>query len=267
MSRFVDIHPMPNLNEDRLLADLFSTTPARTATGRQRTMIDVGAFFGGTCKPFVTSNWRVLAIEPDPVKHEKLRAVSTTPDFSVLTCAVADPASAGRTLSFYTSPESPGISSLLPFRDTHSVATQVPVRTLADVMDEHRITQVDYLKVDAEGYDLKVLQGFPWHRFTSDHLPLAVMAEFEDAKTTKLNTTTHDLGCFLVQLGYTVFISEWKPIVRYGITHTWSRITDYPCELENKNAWGNFIAVRTPELTHRLRELIARHEASAAVAA
>ncbi len=45
-------------------------------------------------------------------------------------------------------------------------------------------------------------------------------------------------------LGYVVFVSEWHPIIRYGVSHSWRRLDRYPCTQINPKGWGNFIAVR-----------------------
>ena len=36
------------------------------------TMIDVGAFSGGTCKKFVLLNWDVVAFEPNPERYQHI---------------------------------------------------------------------------------------------------------------------------------------------------------------------------------------------------
>lgn len=251
--------PAMNLIEDKLLVEVLRGIPSIDNV-RQRVMVDVGAYFGDTAKPFLAMGWRVIAIEPDPSKHERLRSTAGEPQLTMLTCAVGDEASSGQTLSFFTSPESPGIASLVPFRDSHTIAAKVEVRTLADVLTEQGVSRVDYLKIDAEGFDYQVLKGFPWSSTPVEHRPLAVLAEFEDAKTERLGITQHDIASFLMNLDYHVYMSEWYPIVRYGVTHRWRRIAQCPCEPMDANAWGNFIAVKPGPIEERMRTLIVAHE-------
>ena len=52
-----------------------------------------------------------------------------------------------------------------------------------------------------------------------------------DSKTVPLGYKFDDLARFLADKGYAVFVSEWHPIVRYGIRHDWNRLTRYPCKL------------------------------------
>lgn len=239
-----DNDPSANIDENALMESLFRD---ESAPG---TMIDVGAHYGGSSAPFLQMGWNVVAIEPDRVKHATLRKFTEYPNFSLLTCAVGDQPQ--RRLRFYTSEESSGIASLVPFRDSHRKAQKVRVRTLTEIVESLKLTSVDYLKIDAEGFDLRVLRGFPF----KTHKPRGVLCEFEDAKTRLAGFTTHDLGGFLHDLGYRVFLSEWHPIVRYGTTHRWRDIKPYPCQLTDPDAWGNFIAVEPGPLESRLRDLL-----------
>ena len=100
--------------------------------------------------------------------------------------------------------------------------------------------------MDTEGHDLFVLRTFPWET----HRPDVVVCEFEDSKTVPLGYTYQDLGSFLVDRGYQVLMSEWYPVVRYGIAHRWRRVVRFPATLEDPAGWGNFIAVR-PGLDRR----------------
>lgn len=238
--------PARNLDENAALASVFADDP------EPGVMIDVGAHFGSTTIPFLERGWRVLGFEPDKSKHAALADIAARHPglFELFPCAVGDTPHPG--VQFYTSTESTGIASLVPFRETHTKGSLVPVRTLREVVGERSLNRVDYLKIDAEGYDLRVLEGFPFDRLT----PRAVMCEFEDAKTTRIGYGTHDLGRFLLDHGYAVYLSEWHPIVRYGITHRWRSIRRYPCQLQDERGWGNFLAVRAGDADRRLRHAL-----------
>src|SRR3546814_14933106 len=51
---------------------------------------------------------------------------------------------------------------------------------------------------------------------------------------------------FLLEQVSRVYVSEWHPIVRYGIRHDWRRLVPYPCELSDPSARGNLLAFRDP---------------------
>jgi hypothetical protein len=145
-------------------------------------------------------------------------------------------------VSFFSSEQSTGISGLSAFHDSHVEAQKVDVITLTEFFCDKPMPEVDFLKIDTEGHDLFVLQGFPWARSK----PAVIECEFEDTKTVPLGYTFHDLACFLVDKGYKVYVSEWHPIVRYGIRHDWNRLVRYPCELADPKGWGNLLAFRDP---------------------
>jgi len=235
-------------DESGLILDYFKAHP------RSGTMIDVGAQFGTSFRDYLAMGWRVVAIEPDATKHEKLAKYREDHRFTLIMDAVG--AREQEAAAFYTSPESNGISSLLPFRQSHTESAKVRVTTLRKIMAEQGIERLDYLKVDTEGYDLAVLRGYPWERTR----PEVVMAEFDEIKTVHMQHTYRETGDFLVDQGYEVYLSEWMPIVRYGVEHTWRSIRRYPCELENEKAWGNFVAVLEDAQVGTMRELVEAHQ-------
>lgn len=235
------------LDETDIVAELLADRPAGSV------MVDVGAHQGGSLAPFLDRGWRIFAFEPDNANRAGLlRRLAEHPRRELVTLsdqAVSDVG--GREISFYTSAESTGVSSLKPFLDSHAASQRVGVTTLREALPP--LPRVDFLKIDTEGFDLNVLRGLPWDRFTPD----VVECEFEDAKTVPLGYTFHDLAGFLVERGYTVFVSEWHPIIRYGIRHDWRRLTRYPSELADPRGWGNLLAVRDPGLEPRLVQAFA----------
>ena len=100
---------------------------------------------------------------------------------------------------------------------THLIRSRAPVdtTTLADFCSEGSIETVEFLKIDAEGFDLMVLKGVPWAQVN----PEVILCEFEDKKTKPLGYDYEDLANFLLRRGYTLVISEWHPPIRYGATH------------------------------------------------
>ncbi|MEQ1709545.1 MAG: FkbM family methyltransferase [Terricaulis sp.] len=208
--------------------------------GRSHVMFDVGAHTGGSAQHFHKLDWTIYCFEPDVVNREKLGR-----RFHEMSNVVIDPrALSDRPLeraSFFTSPESSGISSLHPFRPTHRESDRVQVTTVADVTATRGIEGIDFLKIDVEGLDFSVLRGVPWDRLR----PRVVMCEFEDAKTAPLGHDWRDICRYLRSKGYFVYVSEWHPVTRYGITHDWRRVFPYSATDVAVRAWGNIIALRT----------------------
>ena len=233
------------IDETELVYQLIQSFPTDSI------MIDVGALYGGSLKQFADLGWKVFAFEPDPDNRQKLlKKIKEYPLVTVDTRAVSN--RHGEKLPFYTSNESTGISGLLAFRNSHKQRCVVETTTIAQVCLDRQLKSIDFLKIDTEGFDLMVLQGVPWDRL----FPKVIECEFEDRKTVPLGYNFDDLARYLTDKGYTVFVSEWHPVVRYGIQHDWCRITIYPCKLVNERSWGNLLAFRDPPDLSQVTEIV-----------
>jgi len=211
------------------------------ADDRRGTMIDVGAHYGGSLAPFARSGWQVYAFEPDAKNRERLeRGYGGMSNVKIDPRGIADEPGVARPL--YRSGESSGISGLSAFHPTHVQSETVEVTTLRLFMESQGLEEVDFLKIDTEGFDLFVLKGFPWGKTE----PRLILCEFEDRKTLPLGYGFHDMTRFLEERGYRLIISEWHPIQRYGTPHDWRRFALYPCELADSRAWGNIFAAKEP---------------------
>lgn len=200
-------------------------------------LIDVGAHSGQFFDSFLNEDWVIYAFEPDPNpnKIKELSLLSELDNVFYFQKACSD--KNGEILSFYSSPESSGISSLHPFHPTHKKIAEVETITLSEFIKNKNIKDIRILKIDTEGHDLFVLKGFPWEKLK----PSIIFCEFEDRKTMDLGYDFKQFGDYLLNKGYRVFVSEWYPVVKYGGNHVWRKIHSYPCELEDPKATGNFI--------------------------
>jgi FkbM family methyltransferase len=202
-------------------------------------MLDIGAHHGSSASPFTRKAWRVHCFEPDPSNRSKLENhLGGKDNVTIDPRAVGEVAEKGK--AFFASDESTGISGMLEYRDSHEQVASVDVTTIEEITKERKLDHIDFLKIDVEGYDFSVLKGVPWDIIKPD----VIECEFEDAKTKLLGHSWKDICEYLVEKGYTVYVSEWHPIIRYGIRHDWCGLKKYPCELEDANAWGNLLAFR-----------------------
>ena len=214
-------------------------------TGRQgSTMIDVGAHEGYALLPFLDNGWQIFAFEPDDKNRSKLldhlKKHKQKQNATLDSRCVSNQSQTG--VSFFSSEQSTGISGLSAFHETHKESQKVDITTLTEFFQDRPMPAIDFLKIDTEGHDLFVLQGYPWERGQ----PAVIECEFEDAKTVAMGYTFHDLARYLVDKGYRVYVSEWHPIIRYGIRHDWRALMRYPCELGDARGWGNLLAFRDP---------------------
>ena len=148
--------------EDILLGRVF-----RDAEGLY---IDVGAnhpVFHSVTKLFYDRGWRGINIEPSPVVFTHL--VEERPRDVNLNVGIA---SCDGTLTFYQSLVLHGWSTFVADLAAHyrnqglaMEETSIPVTTLAKVCEEYADRPIDFLKIDAEGFEREVLQGADFSRW------------------------------------------------------------------------------------------------------
>lgn len=204
-------------------------------------MIDVGAHYGSSLQPFIDVGWMVWAFEPDPENRDILLSkFGSHPRLSVDSRVVTD--CDGETRTLLQSSESTGVSGLIPFLESHRARTCVQSITLKTFAREAGIERIDLLKIDVEGYELPVLRGADLTHLS----PRVIMCEFEDIKAAQLGYNTGDLADHLRKNGYPfLLVSEWHPIVRYGVQHRWRRAFFWGEETIDPNAWGNLLAFQS----------------------
>jgi FkbM family methyltransferase len=204
-----------------------------------KVMVDVGANLGDSLDYFLGEGWTVHAFEPDPRCRNELKKIWPNHPRLIVNAEAVD-ATGGQDRSFYVSDESMGISGLSAFTDGHRELCKVQTTRLRDYYASANLKHVEFLKIDVEGFDKFVLDGFPWETDRPD----VILAEFEDNKTVPLGYTVHDLAGTMASKGYTVYVSEWHPITRYGVTHDWRRFLKYDSQLTLEKAWGNLIGFK-----------------------
>lgn len=118
-------------------------------------IIDVGANIGDYSKLLLeNTDSRIYAIEPNPHAFKKL---SELPErVTKISCAVADKASEAE-LHFNSTLDEQ--ASLAPIKATGE-KVKVRVKTLSDIAKEYSLNNIDFIKIDTEGYEKEVLSGF-----------------------------------------------------------------------------------------------------------
>lgn len=200
-------------------------------------LVDVGAHHGAVTARFLGMGWSVVAYEPDPVnRREFQRRIGFNPRLQLSSAAVSDrPASS---VSFFRSSVSTGISSLAAFHESHEASAEVQVVTLAEDLPARGVANVDFLKIDIEGFDYFALKGFDWTR-----VPRFALYEFEDRKTVPLGYSLSDSSAYVAGQGYHLVYSVWEPIVEYGTRHKWRGLFTTPPR-DAPSCWGNVLCFR-----------------------
>jgi FkbM family methyltransferase len=142
----------------------------RVLPGPDGFYIDVGAnhpVFHSVTKLFYERGWRGINVEPSPVLFRQL--AEDRPRDINLNVGLGD---REWTLTFYEAQTFHGWSTFRPelghaYRDqgVPIVERLIPVTTLARVCEEHVDRTIDFLKIDAEGFEREILLGADFSRW------------------------------------------------------------------------------------------------------
>ena len=221
------------VDEAELIASLAPTSPESPSS----VLVDVGAHFGTVTTLFLDKGWSAVAYEPDPSNRKQFQQrIGSHPRVQLSSAAVSD--KRAESASFFTSSVSTGVSTLAAFHESHEPTANVKVVTLAEDLRARHVQQVDFLKIDVEGFDYFVLRGFDW-----TYAPRFVLYEFEDRKTVPLGYSLRDSSDFAADRGYHLVYSVWEPIVEYGTLHRWRGLFSAP-PADVATCWGNVLCFR-----------------------
>lgn len=125
---------------------------------RGGTFIDVGANIGDWSRVGAQVFQKVMAFEPNPKLVTKLRRELPPEVVTVLDCALSDePGFATLHIPVRKGKPDTGLASLDPNAIGTASHRTVQVRTTP--LDEFRLTYIDAIKIDVEGFEERVLRG------------------------------------------------------------------------------------------------------------
>ena len=145
-------------------------------SGGSRRLIDVGACMGAMAKPFLAEGWQAAMFEPDERCHQMLTdLVNAYPNHARLEKAAITTDREG-SIPFHIA-SLPGLSGLStsPYAADVKVADVRAVR-LAHYIANNGWANVDFIKIDAEGHDLAILNSIDFGKVA----PRLIMVEFGD---------------------------------------------------------------------------------------
>jgi FkbM family methyltransferase len=152
--------------------------------------VDVGAYDGVTFSNSLFFErhlgWSGICIEPLPAAFEKLRGSRTA---ICLNCAVADRdgkgefvdvdmPNYGKMYSGLRAEYDPRHVQILNAYMTGARLIEVPLRRLADILDENGVRTIDYMSIDTEGGELKILKSIDLKSY--DVRVISVENNYED---------------------------------------------------------------------------------------
>lgn len=134
----------------------------------QGTYIDVGAFDGiiaNNTKYFEDIGWDGIAVEPHPTSFAKLESNRNCIKENIV---ISDHDGVSE---FNWSDDAPMTSRVdmsghkaRIHRMKDVVKQHLPCMTLNSLCEKHNITQVDFLKIDAEGYDCRIINSIDFKK-------------------------------------------------------------------------------------------------------
>lgn len=177
-------------------------SPPDFEIGKDDIVVDIGAHIGVFSVFAATSSTagKVFALEPFPPNYELLQKnISLNCLRNVVSIRKAIAGEPGKRRLF-VSPVNTGAHSLQPgYLGLESI--EVEAISLRDLIDEHRIDKIDYLKIDCEGSEYEILLNCP-----EDLLKKCrrISLEYHDIHS---NVGPESLSAFLSKQGFSVRIT------------------------------------------------------------
>ncbi|MEZ4883220.1 MAG: FkbM family methyltransferase [Chitinophagales bacterium] len=174
-------------------------------------VIDVGANIGAVSLPFakiVGKEGKVISLEPHPVTHQKLLNNLSLNDFPQLIPLQKGLGDTTTTFTISTiDAHNPGRNRILPENqnDEYEILEnhEIEVDTLDKVVADLNLQRVDLIKIDVEGFEMKVLEG---GKFVLEELSPHLFIELDDSHLQAQGSSAKELVAFLEGFKYLV----WK---------------------------------------------------------
>jgi FkbM family methyltransferase len=145
-------------------------------SGGSRRMIDVGACVGAMSRPFLQEGWQTVMFEPDQRCHPTLAALAEAHPGQVRIEHAAVTAARDGSVQFHIA-AAPGLSGMSRSPFAADLTTlDVRALALAPYIARNGLSDVDFVKIDAEGHDMAILDSVDLGRIA----PRLVMVEFGD---------------------------------------------------------------------------------------
>lgn len=207
-----------------------------------QTMIDVGTHFGYEallvgCQ-LVGSQGHVICFEPSPAAFAiAQKNLARFPQVELRQEGVADQLG---TLRLQNRPIWESAFNSFSMKQTEIDSINVPVTTL-DLTLANRTQPVDFLKCDAEGFEMAVLKGA--HNILGKDVPVLVLEADMPTKEGKNSSRAHELAAYLDAYGYQAFNFDFDGCFRF------EPLGSFPVHHANIA----FVPISRPDLLTRLK--------------
>jgi FkbM family methyltransferase len=147
-----------------------------------------GLFQSNTALLERSFGWRGVLVEPSAQACEQARLNRTAP---VYNCALVGNDYEGSTVTgdFDGYPMGSVEGARLGRPGSHTV----PARTLQSILDEENVSHVDFLSLDAEGYELEILRGVDFRRTTFSYMLIELYPDNREPTVGHLREAGYEL--------------------------------------------------------------------------
>lgn len=186
-------------------ADLDRVLEHLSPLNEQRIFVQIGASNGNLAQRFASCGWQVFAFDANPLYMQQYRELEGTPNLNLFCQAIS--LEDENFATFYVSEETPSISSLKAFCNSHKPVT-VRSTTLNKFYKNYKINAIDLFMIDAETMDLAILKTHNWK------IPIkAIVAECDTCNIDDINNYI-----FNQYPRYKVVVLVWEnPEAAYGV--------------------------------------------------
>lgn len=169
-------------------------------------IFDVGANVGEWSALIhqIYPNAKLFLFEPQPACQKVIRE-KNIPGYTLIPKAMSS--SSGHSISLYSSDETDGTASVYQRRDSYFdnrvfTAAEVLTETIDNIVQEYKITTIDFMKMDVEGHELDVLKGAK--NSLEKKIIKALSFEFGSGNINS-RTYFHDFWDLLTPAGYSIY--------------------------------------------------------------
>ncbi len=171
------------------------------------TIFDIGANIGSTTLNFaklVESEGKVFSFEPDPLNYSRVLKNISLNKFSNITLFNHGVGAVKETVFLYNVNENNrGMLRILnQAKEINEFSkSTIEVDTIDNIIAEKKISKPDIIKIDVEGYELKVLKGA--EKTLQKYKPI-LFIELDDENLKEQHSSALSLVQYLDGLGYTI---------------------------------------------------------------
>ena len=177
-------------------------------------VFDVGANIGDTALHFsksVGSAGKVFAFEPDPANYIKLQTNIAKNNASNITSFNIGLGSERGTMKLYkVDPNNKGMNRMFLNRKDDSDFVEVSIEKVDDVMNQLSYPEIDFIKIDVEGFELEVLKGA---KQLLEKFKPELFIEMDDSFLNANNASIKQVIQFLSEMNYKIQVAQTGKII------------------------------------------------------